>query len=127
MSRVSTRRGREVRKEVAQGGLMWCVSKTVARAGVRRTLTSRGMDLPAIRWRSAGTFSMSSATSAACFSPPICNRQTATPYVYVDFDHYRPQDDAALATYLSIGATYDNPHILRQAISERSGQGEGQR
>ena len=44
--------------------------------------------MPAIRCRSAGTVSMRSATSAACFSPPICSKQTAAPYVYVDFDHY---------------------------------------
>lgn len=42
-------------------------------------LTSSGIDLPAILWRNAGTFSISSAISPSCFSPPICSRQTATP------------------------------------------------
>ena len=75
-------------------GSMWCVSRRRCARGADARLTSTGMDLPAIRFRSAGTFSMSSATSAACFSPPICSRHIATPYVYVDFDHCTTQEDA---------------------------------
>lgn len=92
--------------------------------------TSRGMDLPAIRWRSPGTFSINAIASffislrfASGWDASIesCSRHTAVPYVYVDFDHYKsnPYRESAGAHIRVFKRTHRSLFAKRSPVFQR--------